>query len=100
MCNRAAERPGAKSQSELFVRWRLHENLHYKEVQGAEQAEWAWFPTVRGSIAFSFSLRPAAAENWETKAGHLDPTVCPDKVSAPIIRLRRIRHKLGSSIST
>jgi hypothetical protein len=30
--------------------------------------------TVRGSVAFSFSLRPAAAENSEAKAGHLDPT--------------------------
>jgi predicted alpha/beta superfamily hydrolase len=38
--------------------WRLHDNLFYKEVAGAEHAEWAWSARFEGVLRFLFPRRP------------------------------------------
>jgi hypothetical protein len=34
--------------------WRLDDNLHYKEVPGAEHAEWAWSTRFEAVLRFLF----------------------------------------------
>jgi predicted alpha/beta superfamily hydrolase len=39
--------------------WRLHADLHYKEIQGAEHSEWAWSARFEAVLRFLFPyVRP------------------------------------------
>ena len=78
--------------------WRLHNNLHYKEVHGAEHAEWAWSARFEAVLRFLFPYIPPPQTTRRRK-----PIVAtrpfPDQVNE-LIRLPRIRHKAGVAISS
>ena len=79
--------------------WRLHDDLNYKEVQGAEHAEWAWSARFEAVLRFLFPYVPPQQRTRRQK-----PVIAarpsPDQVNAPIVRLRQIRHKVAAAIST
>ena len=47
--------------------WRLHDDLHYKEVQGAQHAEWAWSARFEAVLRFLFPPLPRADKNSRKK---------------------------------
>ena len=47
--------------------WRLHNNLHYKEVQGAEHGEWAWSARFEAVLRFLFPYIPPQQTNRSRK---------------------------------
>jgi predicted alpha/beta superfamily hydrolase len=79
--------------------WRLHEDLHYKEVQGAEHAEWAWSARFEAVLRFLFPyVRPQQRTRRQKPVIATEPS--PDQVNPPIVRLRQIRHKVTAAIAT
>jgi predicted alpha/beta superfamily hydrolase len=79
--------------------WRLHEDLHYKEVQGAEHAEWAWSARFEAVLRFLFPYVPPQHRTRRRRLV-ISTRPAPDQVNAPIVRLRRIRHNEAATIST
>jgi len=78
--------------------WRLHNDLHYKEVQGAEHTEWAWSARFEAVLRFLFPYVPRSKQlGGESPSA---TTRFPDKFDSPIVRLRQMRHKAGAAIST
>jgi predicted alpha/beta superfamily hydrolase len=47
--------------------WRLHDALHYKEVQGAEHAEWAWSKRFEAVLRFLFPYLPESEKSPRKK---------------------------------
>ena len=43
--------------------WRLHDDLHYKEVSGAEHAEWAWSIRFEAVLRFLFPPLPRGQQS-------------------------------------
>ena len=79
--------------------WRLHDDLHYKEVQGAEHSEWAWSARFEAVLRFLFPYVPPQQRTRRQKP--VIPTrPSSDQVNAPIVRFRQIRHKVTAAIST
>ena len=47
--------------------WRLHDDLHYKEVPGAEHAEWAWSTRFEAVLRFLFPPLPQGGKSPRKK---------------------------------
>ena len=68
--------------------WRLDDNLHYKEVQGAEHAEWAWSARFEAVLRFLFPYVPPEQRTRMRKPViAVEPSL--DRVNSPIVKLRR-----------
>ena len=62
--------------------WRLDDNLNYKEVQGAERAEWAWCTRFEAVLRFLFPPLPQ---------GRRSP------MQKPMIAVRPFHHQLKTN---
>lgn len=79
--------------------WRLHNDLHYKEVQDAEHSEWAGSARFEAVLRFLFLTFRRSKQLGSESPSSL-PDGLPNHVDAPIVTLRQIRHQAGAAIST
>jgi Predicted hydrolase of the alpha/beta superfamily len=78
--------------------WRLNNDLHYKEVQGAEHSEWAWSARFEAVLRFLFPYVPPQQTTRRRK-----PIIAtrrsPYQVNAPTVGLR-YDVRAGAAISS
>jgi predicted alpha/beta superfamily hydrolase len=67
--------------------WRLNNDLHYKEVQGAEHSEWTWSARFEAVLRFLFPYVPPQ-QTTRRRNPIIFTRRSPYQVNAPIVRLR------------
>jgi predicted alpha/beta superfamily hydrolase len=62
--------------------WRLHDDLYYKEVSGAEHSEWAWSKRFEAVLRFLFPPPPREQQNPRKR-----PTIVRRAVPDNVVRM-------------